>query len=105
MAGVKRLDRGRHERRAGALECRKSQAARAGLEIRREVALGIGDPPQDRVGVSEQDLASLRQARPLAIAFDQHRSRLALQCRDLLAYRRLGVGQRIGCGGERAAPA
>ena len=103
MAGVKPLDRRRHERRAGALEGRKAQAAGTGLEVRREVAFGMSDPTQDRVGVSEQDLARLRHARPLAIAFDQQRSRFALQSRDLLAYRRLRVGQRIGCGGERAA--
>src|SRR5690349_23323492 len=103
MARVKGLDRRRYERRAGALEGRKSQAPRTGLEVRREVALGVGDPSQDRVGVPEQDLARLCQARPLAVAFDQQRTRLALQSRDLLADRRLRVGQRISCGGERAA--
>ena len=103
MARVEGLDGRGHQGRPRALEGRQAQAPGARLEVCGQVTLGVGDAAQDRVGVGEQDLAGLGRARPLAVAFDQHGPRLALERGDLLADRRLRVGERIRRGGEGAA--
>ena len=104
VAAVKGLDGRRHKRRARALECREPQAPGARLRVRGHRAFRLGDAPEDRVGVSEQQLARVGQPRTLAVAFDEHRARFALERRDLLADRRLRVRQRVGGRGERSVP-
>ena len=102
MALVKALHRRGHERGADALEGGEAKAAGARLDVRGELPLGVRDASEDRIGVSEQDLAGLREPRALAIAFDQDGAGFALQRRDLLADRGLRVGERIRGGRERS---
>ncbi len=73
------------------------------MHVRCELLLGVRHAAQDRVSVRKQDLAGLGEPRALAIAFDQRRPGFALQRRDLLADRRLRVGERLGRGRERAS--
>src|SRR5207245_5696021 len=91
------------ERGADALEGGEAKAAGARLHVRGELLLGVRDASEDRIGVSEQDLAGLREPRALAIAFDQDRPGFALERRDLLADRGLRIGERVRGGRERAA--
>ena len=101
MSPVKRVDRGRDERGPRALESCQAQPPGARLHVGSEIAFGVRDAAQDRPRMGKQQLARLGQPRALAIAFDQRRSRLSLERRDLLADRRLRVGEGIGGGRER----
>jgi len=63
---------------------------------RLELALGRGQPGEDRVGMADEGAARLRHAHPAGAALDERGARLALERRDLLGDRRLRVGERLG---------
>jgi hypothetical protein len=92
-----------HQARAAARERRQAHPAGAQPGDRRDVLLGGGHPGQDRVGVGGQHLAGLGQAGPAAAAADQRGAGLPLQLPDLVGDGRLGVAERAGGPGERAA--
>ena len=63
MSRVKGLDRDGNEGGAGALESGEAKPPRSRLQVRGEVSLGMLDAPQDRVGVTQQELAGLGEPR------------------------------------------
>ena len=71
---------------------------------RRHVGAGGVEPVDDRLGVAQEQLAGLGhrdRARP-ARALDELLADDALECRDLLADRRLGVAELERGAAERA---
>ena len=96
-------DRLGHDRRPGAREGGQAQAPAAQAGDRLELGLGVGQAGEDRVGVLDERAARVGQAHAARVALDERRARLALQGGDLLGDRGLGVGQRVGGGGERTA--
>ena len=85
-----------------------ADAERAGLAFREggEVGLGRGHSRSDGVGVDEEEPAGLGERDGLRAAgpLDQPVADDALEGRDLLADRRLGVAERGGCLAEGAFP-
>ena len=96
-------DRLGHDRRPGAREGGQPQAAAAQAGDGLQLGLGVGQAGEDRVGVLDQRAAGVGQAHPARVALHEGRAGLALEGGDLLRDRRLGVGQRVGGGGERPA--
>ena len=102
MSPVERVDRRRDQGGTRALEGSQAQAAGTRLDVGNEIAFGVRDPAQDRPRVRKQQLAGLRQPRAFATAFDQSGASLALESGDLLADRRLRVGEGVSGSCERA---
>jgi hypothetical protein len=91
----------RHDRGARAGERDEAQPPAAQPGHRLELGLGIGQAREDRVGVTDEHATRVGQVHAAGGAIHELRAGLALQRCDLLRDRRLGVGQRLGGGGER----
>ena len=96
-------DRLGHDRRAGARERREPQAPAPQPGDRLELGLGVGQPGEDRVGVLDERTARVGEPDAAGVALDEPGAGLAFERGDLLRDGGLGVGERIGGGGERAA--
>ena len=96
-------DRERHQRRARRLEGGHAQAAAAQPGDRLELRLGLGEPAEDRLRVADERATRVGEADAAHAALDERRAGLALERGDLLRDGRLGEGQRLRGGGERAA--
>ena len=68
-----------------------------------ELGLGIRETREDHVGVTDERATRLGEPDAARGAVHEPRPGLALEGGDLLADGRLGVGERLGGGGEGAA--
>ncbi len=70
---------------------------------RRQRRLGRLQAREDALGVADERLSGGRQADAARMALEQRHPGFGLERRDLLGDGRLGVGERVGGGRERAA--
>ena len=96
-------DGGRQQRGRRAEEGDDAQVPAAQPGDGLELALGGVEAGEDRLGVGDERGAGVGQSHAARAALDELRAGLALESGDLLRDRRLGVGERLGRGGERAA--
>ena len=101
--GAEGRDGQRHQRGGGGLERGQAQAAAAQAGDRLQLGLGLAQAGEDGVGMAHERLAGLRQPHPAGAALNEDGARLALQRGDLLGHGRLGEGERLRGGRERAA--
>ena len=78
--------------------------ARSAPASSRDLAVRLGEPVGDRVGVREQQGARLGHRRAAGAAVQQPDAELALERGDLLRDGGLGQRERLGRARERAAP-
>ena len=98
----KARDGERDQRRVGGRGRAEVEAAALERGERVELALGGGQPVEDRVGVADQHLARLGEADAAGGALDEPGAGLGLERGDLARDRGLGEVERFGGGGEGA---
>ena len=99
-----RLDRRERELQGDRLEARDACAAADGAGRRGQVRLGQRRALEQRGGVFDQHQRRVGQPHAAACALEQRNPGFALEHRELLGDRRGRVLERVGDGGDRAAP-
>ena len=104
--GIRRAERGdrvRQQRRPGGWERGEAQLTAAQAGDRLERRLGGVEAREDALGVPDERLPGGGQRDAARMALEERDPGFALERRDLLRDGRLGVGQRLRGGRQRAA--
>ena len=102
MALREERDRRRQQRGARGGERGQPHASAAHARDRVELGLGGGEPRDHDLGVLDQRAAGVGEPDAAAGAVDERGAGLLLERGDLLGDGGLGVGERLGGGGEGA---
>src|ERR1035441_4892155 len=101
MTSAEGCNRDRDQRGAAGRERSEPDLSATQLADRLELLLGVGEPGEDHLRVTDERAAGVGQANPTGRAIDELGSGVTLERGDLLRDRGLAVAQRSGRGRER----